>query len=305
MKVSPPPDSRRDRSSSGRLLRIESLDPQKDCHEIARLFFADFRSVMLPHGLKGLLFTFAAPRMSRLLAATGEFEKRLAKRVVDTILFSHLVLEHGVDEGEGREAARRVEAMHRRYDIAPDDFLAVGCDEVLSALELAGRYGWRPVSEVEQVALRHYHDMKSRAYGSPRPLPPTIAAMQAFWNDYLDSPARYEPQNERLAASTLGYFRRLLPRVLRPLAPAILLSQVDPRIVRACGMHVPSNPSRWLSHRVFTLAGWRDPTPDTGAEHLAKMAAAVYPEGWRLADLGPDSREGRKGARPGGSIRDR
>ncbi len=302
MNGSPPSTSRQDQSSNGRLRRIESLDPNKDYHEIARLFFADFRSVMLPYGFKGLLFTFAMPRMSRLLATTGEFEKRLAKRIVDTILLSHLVLEQGVGEGSGREAARRVKAMHRRYDIEPDDFIAVGCDEVLSALELARRYGWRPVSEPEQIALRNYHDMKSRAYGSSRPLPPTIPEIQAFWSDYLETQARYEPQNKLLAASTLGYFCRLLPGILRPLAPAILLSQVDPCIVRACGMQVPSTPSRWFSHQVFSLAGRRDPTPDIGAEHLRKMAAAVYPEGWQISDLGPVLRNSQERAQPDGSI---
>lgn len=287
-----PSTSRYDQSRLDRLRRIESLDPNKDYHEVARLFFADFRSIMLPHGLKSLLFTFAIPRMSQLLITTGEFEKHLAKRIVDTILLSHLVLEHGVSEGSGREAARRVRAMHQRFDIEPTDFIAVGCEELLSALELSRRYGWRPVSETEQIALRHYYDLKSRAYGSSRPFPATIADLRAFRSEYLESQARYEPQNKFLAASTLAYFCQLLPRFLRPLAPAILLSQVDPCIVRACGMPVPSTPSRWLSHQVFSLAGRRDPMPDIGAEQLRKMAASVYPKGWQISDLGPSPRNG-------------
>lgn len=269
-----------------RLRRIEALDPDSDYREIVGLFYTDFRSVMLPQGFNGFMMTYAAPRISRVLAQTGELEKRVAKRIIDTILLSRLVMEHGFAPGPGRDAARRVNAMHRHYDIHEDDFVAVGCDEALCGLELAERYGWRPVSEKEREALRIFYDHQSRAYGSRRSLPPSIPAMQAFWSDYLDDQARFEPQNRRLADATLGYFVQLFPRWMAPLARVLLLGQLDPRIIRACGMKQPSALSRWLAGMMLRRMGKADPVPDGAPDGLEALVAKVYPEGWEIARLG-------------------
>ena len=269
-----------------RLHRIEELDPAEGHREIVGLFYADFQSVMLPQGFNGFMMTYASPRISRVLAQTGELEKRVAKRVIDTILLSRLVMEHGFAPGQGRDAAKRVNAMHRRYDIHDDDFVAVGCDEALCGLELAEEFGWRPVSDNERQALRNYYDLQSRAYGSRRPLPETIAEMRQYWSDYLDDQARYEPQNQRLAETTLHYFVKLFPGWMGPLARLILLGNLDPRITRACGLRVPSGPERWLAHVILKQMGKRDPIPDGAPDGLEELVARVYPEGWKIADLG-------------------
>ncbi len=269
-----------------RLRPIETLDPATDHREIISLFYDDFRSVMLPQAFYGFMMTFASPRISAVLAQTGELEKRVAKRVIDTILLSRTVMEQGLKSDQGREAARRVNAMHRRYDIHEDDFVAVGCDEALCGLESAEHYGWRPVSDKEREALRIFYDLQSRAYGSRRPLPPTIAEMRAFWSDYLDSHARYEPQNERLARATIGYFIRLFPGWMKPIAVPLLVGGLDPRITRACGLGTPSRGARWLSHSFLKLAGRMDPLPDGAPDGLEPMVREVYPEGWEIARLG-------------------
>jgi hypothetical protein len=54
-----------------RLRRIESLDPATDYREITELFYTDFQSVMLVQAVSGFLFTFAAPRNSRILSASN------------------------------------------------------------------------------------------------------------------------------------------------------------------------------------------------------------------------------------------
>jgi uncharacterized protein (DUF2236 family) len=269
-----------------RLRRIEMLDPEVDFREIVQLFSYDFRSIMLLQGLYGFLMTFASPRISRILGETGELEHRVAKRIVDTILLSSAVLDQGFSQGAGREAARRVNAMHRRYDIHEDDFVAVGCDEALCGLAVAEQFGWRAVTDIERKALRNYYDLQSRAYGSRRPLPPDITAMKAFWSDYLEQHARFEPQNRRLAKATLGYFAKLFPAPLRPLAPAMLLGALDPRITRACGLGTQSRGTRWMSHKFLSRMGKLDPVPDNAPDGLGSLVAQVYPDGWELSELG-------------------
>ena len=121
-----------------RLRRIESLNLQTDYREIALLFYGDFQSVMFSKAFNGFMFNYAAPRISRTLSATGELERRVAKRVVDTTLLSSEAMIHGFDEGRGREAAQRIREMHSRYAIREEDFIATGCEGSLG-LARSGR----------------------------------------------------------------------------------------------------------------------------------------------------------------------
>src|SRR4051812_22037058 len=106
--------------------RIRSLDPVRDHVEIAYLstrFDFPFDTV---HSLELALFrTFAVPSVSSILASTGEFLERAQKRYDDTDLLLSEMLEHGYEGARGREALRRMNAIHARYPISNDDYLYV------------------------------------------------------------------------------------------------------------------------------------------------------------------------------------
>jgi hypothetical protein len=269
-----------------RLRRIETLDPVADHREITHLFMADFGSSLMLQAVSGFLMTYAAPRMSRILDATGQLGGNVAKRFVDTALLFRYPLEHGLGPGIGREAARRVNGMHRRYDIHPDDFIMVGVDVPLMALEYAGKFGWRPVSDIERDALVVYYGHLARAFGSHRPLPPTLEGMREFWERYMDTELAFEPQNHRLARVMLDFVATMLPRAVRPQATELLLAQVDPRIVSACGFDVPPAEAEAQSTALFRAIGQHDPAPDGAPDGLLAMAGAVYPGGVHLDSLG-------------------
>lgn len=271
---------------TARLRRIENLDPERDYREITQLFYADFGTVMILQAVSGFLMTFAAPRMSRILGATGQLEHHVAKRFVDTALLFRYPLEHGLGPGPGRDAARRVNAMHRRYDIHPDDFVMVGCDVPLTALDFAGRFGWRPVTGIERAALTRYYGEIGRAFGSHRPLPTSVDEMSRYWNRYLDEQLAFEPQNRRLADAVLDHVASMMPVAVRPFLKPLLVAQVDPRIVRACGLRVPSALTKRLSGAAFGRLGRTDPVPDGTPDGLAALASGVYPDGFDLDALG-------------------
>jgi hypothetical protein len=269
-----------------RLRRIESLDPREDYLEITQLFYGDFRSVMLGQTFAGFMLTFAAPRMSRILGTTGELEHRIGKRVVDTALLARAVVEHGPGAGRGRDASWRVSAMHCQYDIHEDDFVMVGCDAALLSLQMADKFGWRPVTEPEREALRLFHSRQARAFGSRKPLPDSLSAMQQLWSNYLDTELRFEPQNLRLARALIAHFSALAPKPLRRVLPMLLLGTLDPRVTRACGLRVPSAPMVWAAHHFMRWQGRRDPVPDGAPDSMEPMVRAVYPNGWTLDSLG-------------------
>jgi len=232
------------------------------------------------------MMTFAAPRISKVLASTGELEHRVAKRVVDMSLLSSAVMEHGLGTQLGRDAARRVNEMHRAYDIHEDDFVVVGADAVVTTLELAEKCGWRPVTDKEREAVRRFHCQWTRAVGSRRLLPPTLPLVKQFWSDYLDRETRFEPQNPRLVKSVLGYYETLFPRALRRLFRFVMVANLDPRIARACGVSVASAPARWFAINAIRLLRKLDPVADGGKDGLAEMAKSVYPNGWEVSELG-------------------
>jgi hypothetical protein len=269
-----------------RLRRIESLGLKENYREIAMLFYTDFQPVMMPKSFNGLMFTYAAPRISRVLATTGESEHRIAKRVVDTALLAQTVMQHGFASSSGAKAVRRVNEMHSRYEINEDDFIAVGCESIVDTLTLADRFGWRPVTEKEREAIRIYFNSQARAFGSRKPLPASLPLVEHFYSGYLDTELRYESQNRRLAKILLNWFCGLAPALVRPLLPAMMLSNLDPRIVKACGMKMPSKLTVRVAHRIMKQLGRRDPLPDNAPNGLAGLVRSVYPDGWDLDTLG-------------------
>lgn len=274
------------RDRFARLRRIERLTLRDDYREIVQLFYADFQSVMLSKSFNGLMFTYAAPHISRTLSATGELERRIAKRIVDTTLLASAVMEHGFDEGKGLAAAHRVRTMHSRYAIRKQDFIATGCEEVLGSLEIAERYGWRPVTTKEAEALRLFYSEQARAFGSPEPLPGSIAEVKVYFSHYLDTQLRFEPQNERLAKVLIDWIGGLAPPALAPLFRAMFVADLDPRIARACGLKVASAPTRWAAQAALRHMGRKDPVPDGLPNGFEDLVSSVYPNGWEIERLG-------------------
>ena len=267
--------------------RIEALDLERDWLEIGGLTSRDFLSIVFPVPFAGFMTTFAAPRMSRILYQTGELTDRLAKRAVDTILFSSHLHKHGFGTAEGRAVAQKVNAMHARYDIHPDDFIAVGCDPLIFTLDLFDKYGWREMLPKEREAQRLYFDRQARAFGSRKALPKTEGEMRDFVDNYFETQLWFEPQNQKMAEKTLDWYCALAPSHLRGLFRRMLLSTLDPRVVRACGIKVPNAFDRSIAHLAMKRLAARDPLPDGQPDMLQDLVKTVYPDGYELDDLGP------------------
>lgn len=268
-----------------RLHQIEALDLDTEYRQITQLFYADFQSTMVAKSINGFMMNYAAPRISKVLDASGELEHRIAKRVIDTIILASTVMIEGFT-GQGRDAARRVNAMHRQYDIHADDFLAVASEETVGSIELAELYGWRPVTDKEREAVNLYYSHQAQAFGSPNPLPTTYAQTKAFFEAYLDAHVRYEPQNERLGKVLMRWIGTMAPAGLRPLYRFILRAQLDNRVARACGMRPASSVSKALAHMALRQIARQDPVPDNTPSHLDALIARVYPNGYEVSKVG-------------------
>lgn len=105
-----------------RLKEIQRLDPERDFLEIYRITATYEFPWDITRALELALYrTYAVPSIGRLLAETSELTDRSQKRYDDTALLLDAVVEHGFDSDPGRTAIRRINQMHRSYDISNDD----------------------------------------------------------------------------------------------------------------------------------------------------------------------------------------
>ncbi|MBM7417446.1 MULTISPECIES: oxygenase MpaB family protein [Nocardiaceae] len=273
-----------------RLKQIEKLDPVDDCVEVYRLFVDDFKASSAFAVTGGLFVTFAVPRISRILTQSRQFEDELQKRLVDTVLLDHHIHDKGFVPGLGRDSMRRVNEMHRQYDIHPEDYVFIGCWEAVSYIWYAENYGWRPVTEKEKLAAVTFVKLRARhMYGGEKkmPYPETLEAMETFCADYLDAQIAYEPQNKRLGATLLDYVLKDYPKILhRPIQAFFFSVGPDDRLITNCGFDLPSPRAKKISRKLMRLYAKLDPMPG-GLTALAQdLVAKEYPDGYQVDLLG-------------------
>jgi len=226
--------------------RIELLDPERDHLEVHRLVCAyEFPWDTLQALSFALFRTYAVPSIGGLLARTGELTGRTQKRYEDTGLLLDAVLEHGTDSELGRQALRRVNAMHAAYDISNDDLRYVLSTFVVMPVRWNAEYGWRTFSELETRASVAYHRELGRRMGI-RDLPATWQDWERLLDDYESRHFGWDPGARRVADATLEHFttfplNRWLPSAL---VRAAALALMDDPLLAALGCSRPPAPLR-------------------------------------------------------------
>ena len=93
-----------------------------------------------------LFRTYAVPGIGRLLDETGEFTERPQKRYDDTALLLEPPTRLGFEDPEAKAAIRRINAMHRAYDIPNHEFRYVLSTFVVVPKRWLDDYGKRPLT---------------------------------------------------------------------------------------------------------------------------------------------------------------
>ena len=277
---------------------LARLDPETEFRSIYRVL-ADLEFPWdMNQALSFALFrTYAVPSIGRLLDHTAELTERTQKRYDDTVLILDAILAHGVDNGAGRDALRRMNQMHAAYDISNDDLRYVLPTFVVTPIRWLDVYGWRRMTEVERVASCNYYRELGRHMGIKN-IPASWPEFARLLDDYERVHFAYDDGSRRVADSTLALMATFPPNNLAPRALVDRLSYalMDEPLLAAFGYPQHSRPERFILQRLIWLRGRTvRMLPSRRRPFPARMIKSIrsYPSGYDVSELG---------TRPGGTI---
>ncbi|MER6407263.1 oxygenase MpaB family protein [Streptomyces viridosporus] len=281
-----------------RLERIRRMDPYREATEIYRLSAAYEFPWDFARALELALYrTYAVPRIGGLLAETAELTDRTQKRYDDTSLLLDAVVEHGFGSDRGRTAIRRINRMHRSYDIPDDDMRYVLCTFVVMPKRWIDAYGWRRMSRHETVAGTVHYQTLGRHMGI-KDIPGSYEEFEAFLDAYEEAHFGWDEGARRVSDATLDLMASWYPRPLAPLLRTATLALLDEPLLRAFRYPPPGPVTRAWVRRAVRLRGRAVRLlPPRRTPHFARQNREVkgYPNGYRLEDLGTHPVPGLRG----------
>lgn len=269
--------------------RNEALDPETDYVEIVQnLSLYDF-SWDLMQALGFALFrTYAVPSVGRLLYDTGAFTDTVQKRYDDTALLLEAPFVHGFESDEGKAAIRRINQMHKHYDISNDDFLYVLSTFVVVPKRWIDDYGWRSLSATELRATVNYYRTLGRHMGI-KDIPETYDEFMHLMDDYERAHFAFDKGGRRVADSTLALMTTFYPRPLRKPVEVFSRALMDRPLLEAFGYAEPGPLVRRASiaamkARARLLRHTPSTRRPTFVEDLPRIRS--YPGGYLISELG-------------------
>ncbi len=269
-------------------MNAEEMTSQNAQEIVHRMACYDFPWDMTRALELALFRTYCSPRISGLLAATGEFERCPQKRYDDTDIIVSELMEWGYDSVRGAAALARMNAIHGRFKIANDEFLYVLSTFVFEPIRWIEHFGWRAPSEAEKQAMFLFWREVGVRMGI-RDIPQDRSAFERYNCDYERSHFRYCNSNRRIGVATRELFASWFPRFLWPLVRRAIHALLDPTLREAFGFPEPSRLMVALTTLALRLRARvlrflpvrRTPRLRTA------MARPSYPHGYRIEDVGP------------------
>jgi ER-bound oxygenase mpaB/B'/Rubber oxygenase, catalytic domain len=272
-----------------RLRQIERLDPKRDHVEIYHLMCGYEFPWDMTRALEVALYrTYCVPSISALLDKTGEFYKRTQKRYDDTALIVSEISKWGYDAERGREALRRINHAHSRFNISNDDYLYVLSTFIYEPVRWMDRFGWRKMAEHEKLASYYFWYEVGKRMGI-RDIPECYEKFQQFAYDFERDNFRFAETNQRIGAATRDLFASWMPRIFAPLVRWGIYALLDDAMLASFGFPRPFGFMRRLVSGALKLRGRivrilpARKTPDFFTDRRNR----TYPRGYEIAKLGP------------------
>ena len=231
---------------------LQRLDPIGDHQRIVHLLTAYEFPFDITRALELALFhTYASPRVSGLLARTGEFERHGQKRYDDTSRLISEFMESGYDSDKGQRAITHMNHIHGHYRIDNSDFLFVLATFITYPINWIRRYGWRKLTASEELALFYFFREVGKRMNLTD-LPENFTDLQAFTDNYEARHFRYTDSNRKVADATVAIVQGWFPRFLHPLVQPTFAALISDKLRLAFGY---SRPPGWFTG-LITGALW-------------------------------------------------
>lgn len=286
-----PEDILNARSRKTRADYISTLDPERDCQEIAYLLGCYEFPWDTTRSLELALFrVFGVAKGTPLLVQTGEFLRRVQKRYDDTVLILSEILENGYDSPRGKAALRRMNEQHGRYHIPNDEYLYTLSTFIFEPIRWNERFGWRKLTQLEkQSSYFLWREIGRRM--AIKDIPESYEAFERFNIEFERTHFRYSEDNRALAESTRNLMLSwVLPKWMWPVGAPFIHALLDEPMLRAVGFPTPP---AWLRGLVQGLLRVRARIqgllpPRRRARLLTRMKNRTYPKGYDVDQLGAD-----------------
>lgn len=233
---------------------IAALDATADCERIVALLAKYEFGFDIARSLELALFhTYGSQSVSRLLDATQQFAQRGQQRYDDTrLLISHFI-EDGFDSPVGKQAIARMNSIHGRFRIPNDDYVFVLSTFITYPIDWLAKYGYRPMTEHEQLAWFNFFAEVGRRMGMTD-IPADQASFRAWAAAYEARELVYAPENQRVANATVAIFEGWFPPgtrwAVKPVVRALIRDDL-----RAAFGYAPA--PGWLRALLSTVLGTR------------------------------------------------
>jgi len=260
---------------------LQSLDPVRDHQRMVHLLTAYEFPFDITRALELALFhTYASPRVSGLLARSGEFERHGQKRYDDTSRLISEFMESGYDSPKGQRAIEHMNHIHSHYRIDNADFLFVLATFVFYPIDWIRQYGWRQLSASEELALFYFFREVGRRMNL-QDLPSNLADMRSFTAVYEDKYFRYTESNRKIADATVRIVQGWFPRLLHPLVQPTFAALINDKLRIAFGYKQPSSWFTVMTTGALWLRKWplRWITFENYPSTVDKAIYRSYPEG--------------------------
>ncbi|GAA4379890.1 oxygenase MpaB family protein [Nocardioides caricicola] len=278
--------------------RNDSLDPATDYVEISRNIVMHEFPWDMNQALSFALFrTYAVPGIGRLLHDTGEFTGDVQKRYDDTALLLEPPTRVGFEHPEAKAAIRRINAMHRAYDIPNDQFRYVLSTFVVVPKRWMDDYGKRPFTANEVEASVQYYRTLGRHMGI-KDVPETYAEFEELMDSYEAEHFAYDEGARRVADSTLALMQTFYAKPLRKPAGLFARALMDQPLREAFRYDAPPVAVQRLSRAALRARGvvLRAFPPRREPKQIEDISwIRSYPNGYDIEQLGTFPVPGVKG----------
>lgn len=267
----------------------DTLDPETDFVEIYRNITVYEFPWDFNQSLSLALFrTYAVPSIGRLLHETRQFEEDTQKRYDDTALLLEAPLVHGFDSEQGRAGIRRINQMHRMYDISNDDMRYVLSTFVVVPQRWLNDFGWRQLTDTELRASVNYYRTLGQ-HMAIQDIPETYDEFLHLMDDYEREHFAFDEGGRRVADATLELMKDFYPRPAHGVLDVFSRALMDRPLLEAFQYDDPGPRARQLSRAALALRARllrHRPSRHRPSYVIDSPRIRSYPDGYDLTELG-------------------